>query len=246
LHSHTDLAKLTPVNFLAHLYLADPTPASMIGNLLPDMTPGPLAPDLSPDVLAGARNHQRVDAFTDTHPVFARSRSLFRDKHGRLSAILTDLFYDHILARDWTRYHDQPLHDFIDHAHAALAKQYDLMPEPMRPIIGRLIDQGWLRCYATPDGMAVILKMMSHRFSQRLRRPIDLAKAVDDLPEFDSALTDDFAEFFPQLVTYVYATDTCPPTSQPDDETNTTDEAAPTHTNSSTESHPKPALQCDP
>lgn len=74
--------KLTHVNFLAHLYLAEPTPASWIGNLLPDLTTGPTDPDLHPDVIAGAANHRRVDAYTDTHPVFARTRARFRDKHG--------------------------------------------------------------------------------------------------------------------------------------------------------------------
>jgi acyl carrier protein phosphodiesterase len=190
------------VNFLAHLYLAEPTPASWIGNLLPDLTTGPTDPDLHPDVLAGAANHRRVDAYTDTHTVFARTRARFREKHGRYSGILADLFYDHALARDWDRYHPQPLNDFIDQVHTAFTDHAQLMPEPMRPIIGRLIDQGWLRCYATPHGMQTVLGMMSARFTQRLQRPVDLACAVQDLHTIGESLDEDFAEFFPQLIAY--------------------------------------------
>lgn len=208
----------------------------MIGNLLPDMVPGPLNPSLHPEIRAGALNHKRVDAFTDTHPVFARSRARFRDKHGRFSAILTDLFYDHVLARDWSRHHDQPLDSFIDRAHAALAEGYDMMPEPMRPIIARLIEQGWLRRYATPDGMTDILEMMSARFTQRLHRPINLTKAIDDLPEIGAALTEDFAEFFPQLVTHVHGTGTHLPIHHQDSVTNTKE-------STSAESHNEPILQ---
>jgi len=190
------------VNFLAHLHLAEPTPASWIGNLLPDLTTGPADPDLHPDVLAGAANHRRVDAYTDTHPVFARTRARFREKHGRYSGILTDLFYDHVLARRWDHYHRQPLSDFIDQVHAAFAENVRLMPAPMRPITQRLIDQGWLRCYATPQGMQTVLGMMSARFTQRLRRPVDLTPAVRDLPDIGESLEADFAEFFPQLIAH--------------------------------------------
>lgn len=199
------------MNFLAHLYLAQPTPASLIGNLLPDLTKGPTDPCLHPDVLSGAVNHRRVDAYTDTHPVFARTRARFRGKHGRYSGILTDLFYDHVLARHWDRYHPQPLNDFIDQVHTALADNTGLMPEPMRPIISRLIDQGWLRCYATPQGMETVLGMMSVRFTQRLRRSVNLASAVQDLPTIDKALQEDFTEFFPQLIAYTQRTPTQSP-----------------------------------
>lgn len=202
------------VNFLAHLYLSESSPASMIGNLLPDLAPGPTDPALDPGVRAGARNHRRVDAFTDTHPVFARSRSLFRERHGRFSAILTDVFYDHVLARDWSRYDDRPLDGFIDEAHDALTRRPDLMPAKMRVVIGRMVEQGWLRCYATPGGMSRVLGMMSRRFTERLGRPVDLACAVADLPGIGAALTEDFHMFFPQLIAYVRETPPKRPSSK--------------------------------
>lgn len=191
------------MNFLAHLYLSDPTPASMIGNLLPDLVPGPLRPGVHPGVHPGIRNHKRVDAFTDTHPVFARSRTRLRPRHGRYSAILTDMFYDHFLAQTWDRYHDQPLDDFIDRTHAALAGHTHLMPDPMPAITGRMIEQDWLRSYATIEGMRRVLRMMSIRFSERLGRPVELEHAVDDLRPHGDGLASDFEEFFPQLIVYV-------------------------------------------
>ena len=50
--------------------------------------------------------------------------------------------------------------------------------------------------------MAVVLGMMSQRFTQRLGKPVDLACAVDDLAEVGDALADDFDEFFPQLIAF--------------------------------------------
>ncbi len=177
----------------------------MVGNLLPDLVPGPVSPNLHPDVLIGARNHMRVDAFTDTHPVFARSRARLREKHGRYSAILTDMFYDHFLAKRWERYHDRSLDVFIDSAYRGLSEGIDLMPDPMPAITGRMIEQDWLGAYATADGMRRVLQMMSARFSQRLGREVVLERAVDDLATEGSAIEDDFHEFFPELQSYTQA-----------------------------------------
>ena len=188
---------------MAHLYLAEQTPASMVGNLLPDLVPGPVNPDLPPEVLAGAKSHMRVDAFTDTHPVFARSRARLREKHGRYSAILTDMFYDHVLAKRWERYHDQPLSEFIDAAYRGLGEGIDLMPDPMPTITGRMIEQDWLGAYATPNGMRRVLKMMSVRFSQRLEREVVLEHAVEDMVTLGDAFEADFHEFFMELTDYM-------------------------------------------
>jgi acyl carrier protein phosphodiesterase len=191
------------VNFLAHLYFADPTAASMVGNLLPDLVAGPLGEGLHPEVLAGAQNHRRVDAFTDTHPVFARSRARLRVRHGRYSGILVDMFYDHVLAARWDRYHDEPLDAFIVRVYAGLSEGIVLMPEPMPKITGRMIEQDWLGSYASADGMRRILRMMSVRFSERLGRRVELGHAVDDLLEDGDGFEGDFHEFFPELCEYV-------------------------------------------
>jgi len=179
----------------------------MIGNLLPDMVPGPLNPKLHPDVLAGAYQHRQVDAFTDTHPVFARSRARLRDRHGRYSAILTDVFYDHILSRHWARYHQDPLPGFIKQAHAAMESHVHLMPDPMPTITERMIQQNWLGAYLTLDGMSRVLSMMSKRFSERLGRSVELTDAVDSLQDQREAFAEDFDEFFPLLISYMSAKD---------------------------------------
>ena len=196
------------MNFLAHLYLADDTPASMIGNLLPDLVRGRPDPALPAEVLRGVRRHRRVDAFTDTHPVFARSRARLRDRHGLFSGILVDVFYDHFLAVNWSRWHEQPLVDFIERAHGALTGHPHLMPPSMRPITRRMAEQDWLGSYASFEGLARTLGQMSRRFEARLERPVRLAPAVDDLRRHYEGLTNDFDEFFPQLIGHV----SCQPT----------------------------------
>lgn len=194
------------MNFLAHLYLTDfdpPGGPAMVGGLLPDLVRGKVPAGLDPRVMAGVENHRRVDRLTDAHPVFNRSRSRLRPNHGIFAGILTDVFYDHCLSLAWGQYHPEPLGVFIDRAHRQLADHEALMPQAMRPIIRRMIAQGWLADYASFDGLTRVLGMMSHRFAQRTRRAIDLTPAVGDLQTHHEAICADFAEFFPDLIAAV-------------------------------------------
>lgn len=79
-----------------------------MGSLLPDL----LRPctrrvidALPPVVRDAALQHRAVDAFTDAHPRFQRSRQRLLPEHGRFAPVLIDVFYDHLLARDFAHFH---------------------------------------------------------------------------------------------------------------------------------------------
>ena len=191
------------MNFLAHLYLTDVDGGEMVGGLLPDLVRGRVPAGLADSVQWGVANHRKVDAFTDTHPMFNRSRSRLRESQGRFAGILTDVFYDHFLSVSWGAYHPEPLEGFIDRAHDWLLKAEGLMPEAMRPVVRRMVEQRWLSCYATDDGLRQTLAWMSFRFRQRTGRVIDLTGAVEALVEHREGLAADFELFFPELIAYV-------------------------------------------
>lgn len=197
------------MNFLAHLYLSDPDPRSLIGNILPDVVRTRTLHDaLDPVILAGVHNHRRVDAFTDTHPLFLRSRARLASRHGRFSGILVDMLYDHFLARDWASHHPLPLHVFSRHVHAAIASHPHPLPPPMSEVVQAMLQQDWLCSYATVEGLELALCRMSRRFSQRFGREVVLQRVVDDLPELGDPLAADFDAFFPELVGFVRRAET--------------------------------------
>ena len=182
----------------------------MIGNILPDLMR--VRPNLAneqdhqswhPEIWAGVRNHRRVDAFTDTHWVFARTRARLRPDHGRYASILVDLLYDHCLANAWRDYHTQSLESFIAGVHDRLDAHHHLMPEPMARIAPRMTSQNWLGMYRDDAGLSVILDMMSRRLTQRLARPVDLTSAVTTLGTHRQGIMDDFHTFFPALIRYI-------------------------------------------
>lgn len=196
------------LNFLAHLYLADPSPESMLGNLLPDLHRGRLDTSvLSTAVQDGVIRHRRVDAFTDTHPVFERSRARLRGELGHFAGVVVDVIYDHCLSVGWARFHPQPRPAFIERAYAGLrASSGDLaagLAPRTRVVLAMLCDEDWITPYGNVDGVRHTLGRLSARVFERSGRRVRLETAADVLEREPSGFFDDFSEFFPELMHYV-------------------------------------------
>ncbi len=191
------------MNFLVHFYLDCDSPEAMVGSVMPDLCRGPMPADLPPAARRAFERHRVVDAFTDTHPVFACTRRRLQARHHHFSGILADVFYDHILASEWSRYHDEPLDDFIERVHGAIHHCRAILPVSMRRPAARLVEQNWLGRYATVEGIERTLGQMSVRLSERLNRAIDLAPAAYDLAEQHDAIAADFHAFFPLLCRFM-------------------------------------------
>ncbi len=189
------------MNYLAHAYLSDGTPESLVGNLMADFLKGRIPDDLPVGVRCGVLLHRRVDAFTDAHPVTARTRARLRPRWGKLSGVLADMFYDHLLAADWERYSpDQSLRVFADGVYDSLATQTVVMPDRMRIVMGKIAERDGFVYYSEIDGLREALARMSRRLK---RARVALDEAADDLVREYDAFADDFHAFFPDLISSV-------------------------------------------
>lgn len=185
------------MNYLAHLYLADDHPHSLLGNLAGDFLRG--AAVVAPELREGIARHRAVDAFTDAHPAVARSRARLSPRWGLYARVLVDVFYDHVLASQWKQHHPEPLEHFAIRVYRTLGAHAHLLPPRLAEAAPRMIRHNWLLAYATVEGVGEILR----RMSGRSRRGMDLAPAAADLSRELAALQADFAEFFPQLRAHV-------------------------------------------
>jgi len=187
------------MNFLAHAFLADSHPESILGNLMADFLKGREAEELPEGIREGVCLHRQVDAFTDAHPVFRRSTHRIRRRWGRYSGILIDMFYDHFLAANWDQYADQPLRNFADRVYEVLRDHDEHLPERMQKAARRMIQYDWLVSYADLEKLEVSL----NRLSRRSRNPdLRLDHAMRDLNALYSDLQMDFRSFFPALVEF--------------------------------------------
>jgi len=184
------------MNWLAHIYLSDATPQFRVGNLLPDLAPVSQLKFLPEDYQQGIRRHRRIDIFTDAHPRWKSCVLRFPTPYRRFGGILTDIYFDHLLTRDWAKYSIVPLRQFIDDFYCDLEICLPEIPLHAAAVLDRMREQDWLGSYARIAGVRDILK----RISRRLRRPFDLSGSLSIFEEHESGFHEDFRVFFPELM----------------------------------------------
>src|ERR1700752_360781 len=100
------------LNFLAHIYLSGNDDQLMIGNFIADYVKGKKKDEYPPGIKKGIELHRAIDDFTDHHEITSRSKNRLRSKYGKYSGVITDLYYDHFLASNFSIYHNVPLKEF--------------------------------------------------------------------------------------------------------------------------------------
>jgi acyl carrier protein phosphodiesterase len=191
------------VNFLAHLHLADPDPELMLGGIVADFARNPEIALLPEGVQRGVRLHRLIDGFTDRHSVVQRSIARVSSRLGWFAGIVIDIYYDHILAREWPRYATEPLRDFANRAYGVLEDLYPLAPPDSQGFIRRFIDNDQLFGYSTEEGIATTLARVARRIAERIpKRAIWLPDALPDLNAAYADLAADFHAFYPELMAF--------------------------------------------
>ncbi len=185
------------MNWLAHLILSEPLPAFRVGNVLADILPITQIRELPEPFQAGIVRHRAIDSFTDKHPVFRQSVARLDPTFRRYGPVVMDIFYDHLLTVRWAEHSDLLLSEFVAQFYADVEICRHEIPAGAYTILRRMRTGQWLTTYGDIDGVRLTLS----RMSQRLRRPFDLGSAAGELERHYAALTQDFADFFPQIQT---------------------------------------------
>lgn len=189
------------MNFLAHLFLAENTAESLLGNLAGDFVKGALGERFTSAVRQGIVEHRKVDEFTDTHPAVGSFRRIIAAEQGHYARVVSDLFLDHFLACDWHEYSSEPREAFIERMFATLDPLIDEMPGHLPFVYQRMRDGRWLQSYSEIRGMEMALRNLSRRFSRAPR----LDRAVHLLTDRREPLHSRFREFFPDVIAHLAA-----------------------------------------
>lgn len=193
------------MNYLAHLYLAENTPESRLGNLYGDFVKGKLIHlDYPHVIIKGIWEHRQIDTFTDHHPLTSACRMLIGAKNKRYSGIAADVIYDHFLAKNWTKYSAQPLAEFVQEMYDLLQSRFDTLPPKLQYVVPFLLKENWFMRYATVDGIQDVLERMGRRMAREFERPNEFAEVCQDLVTHYETFEAHFAAFFDDLQTYVH------------------------------------------
>ncbi|TAN07227.1 MAG: DUF479 domain-containing protein [Rhodanobacteraceae bacterium] len=186
------------MNHLAHALLADAGGVEFaLGSAQGDFVHGHPDPAWPALRQAGLQFHRAIDRYTDAHPQVAAARNLFEPPLRRYAGIVLDVWFDHLLVRDWDRHGPE---ESLDHfsrrwlglldAHAAA------LPESLRAFLT------WMHTHGLPVayGSDATLDVVFHALARRLSRPSPIGDALPALQARDDALQHHFDAFFPELV----------------------------------------------
>jgi len=189
------------MNYLAHLYLSQKISQSLVGNLLGDFIKKSETYQFSDEIQWGIKLHQKIDIYTDTHPVVQLSKRLIQPERRRFSGILIDVFFDHFLSINWKLYSEIDLRDFADFVYNTLSQNKEILPEFVNAQFEKIIDLDILCSYQEIDGVGSALA----RISSKITRSNNLKDGIQDLTKNYQEIQENFLIFFPDLISFVYA-----------------------------------------
>ena len=186
------------MNYLAHAWLARHSDEAILGALLGDFVFGrSTLPDWPPEIRVEIIRHRRIDRYTDTHPAVTAARMQFGDLR-RYAGIVLDVYFDHCLARDWSRWSDVPLDDFTTRIYRILKQHRDQLPPRLHAIAPHMAAHDWLGSYRHRASVDRAI----HGISTRLSRNGDrLIACLPVLRDHETMVDATFEVFFPELVT---------------------------------------------
>ena len=167
--------------------------------MLGDFVKGLLPAGLPPALAAGVALHRAIDSYADRHPAFIASRARISATRRRVAGVLVDLFYDHLLARDWADYATVTLDDYCAGVYSALRAYSGLFPEPARAVAQRIQANDWLGAYRSVDAVGRAIDLMS---VHRLRRPNALAGGIGEFLADADGFAADFRRFLPDALAF--------------------------------------------
>jgi acyl carrier protein phosphodiesterase len=186
------------MNFLAHAYLSFGQEDILVGNFAADFIKGKDFMKFSKGIQLGILLHREIDTYTDTHPLVKSAQSYLRPRFRHYSSVITDIFFDHFLAKNWDTFSQTSLELFAQHTYKALEKHLEELPIPFGEMYHWMKTQNWLLNYRELEGIQRTLNGMTKRtsFDSRMNESIEI------LLEKESEFEIIFFAFFRDLDTF--------------------------------------------
>jgi acyl carrier protein phosphodiesterase len=186
------------LNYLCHLYLSGDEPEILVGNFMGDFVKGRVGDNYPLLLRQGIVLHRRIDSFTHNHPLYRRSKQRISPLYGLYRGVLVDLFYDHLLAAEWSYWSEETMTSYLKRVRLIVEEKLHCMPERLQGFVPMIFEE-LIPSYREVEGIGRALE----RMSRRLKRPNPLAGGEKELERNYVGLREDFRSFMPSIREYV-------------------------------------------
>ncbi len=151
------------MNFLGHLYFSNDDFELMYYNLFGDYVKGSDLSRFPIKVQKGLRLHREIDNFVDNHPVVIELLHKLYPSLPKISGIAVDLYFDHLLAKFWTDYHDMPLEEYLNEFYITEPEEKEHFSEDFNFLLSKMIPGRWINKYHDFEGFTIVCQRLSAR-----------------------------------------------------------------------------------
>jgi acyl carrier protein phosphodiesterase len=171
----------------------------MLANLFGDFVKGKDYTYLPQIVQKGVLLHRQIDDFIDHHPHVTELRlNLYKDLP-KIAGIAIDLYFDHLLAINWSSYHPQKLDAYIDkfltyalntNHHVFQENNFKYPPNYMH-LLTFIQQHNWMKRYVNLEG----IEMASKGLSKRISFDNNLGEATKVFKKFENEINAAFFDY---------------------------------------------------
>jgi acyl carrier protein phosphodiesterase len=179
------------MNFLGHLYFSNNDTPLMYANLFGDFVKGKDLERFSDLQKKGIILHRALDQYIDHHPAVLELMHQLYPHLPKVTGIAIDLFFDHLLAKQWDNYHSSSLNDFLTNFYSVSIQDDPNYTEEYKIFIQQLKRHNWIASY--PHFFA--LEKMSQGVSSRISFKNSLVTAPEVYLQFESQIEQTFTRY---------------------------------------------------
>ena len=169
----------------------------LVGNFMGDFVKGPLTERFPERIREGITLHRKIDSFASRSELFQQSRRRIDPHYGLFRGVMVDLFYDHLLVREWDSWSEEPLRDYLVRTRAAISRHHEELPERLQKLVPYIFEE-LLTSYGEVSGIGRAFE----RMSRRVTRANPLAGGEVELERHFDDLRSDFRGFMPSVRQY--------------------------------------------
>ena len=179
------------MNYLAHAFLSRSHEELQVGNFIADHMHGMKIETFSGKVKEGILLHRRIDSFTDSHPLFKKSKRIFYNGFEKYSGVLVDIYFDYFLAKNFSEYSEISLQEFSTKTFLIYKKHEKIFPTSASRFLEYVIKNNIYVSYSDIKGIETVLSHLSHR----IKHEVKLNESVTLFQENEKQLFSNFQIF---------------------------------------------------
>lgn len=170
----------------------------MFANLFGDFVKGRDLSAYPPSIQKGIVLHRTIDDYIDHHREVVQLLHQLYPHLPKIAGIAVDLFFDHLLARNWSDYHPLKLEEFTQQFYDAPFNPSNYNHPGFHRMIKHMRAGNWLNHYDSTYGLTRTCEGVASRISF----PNNLHKGPQIFLQFEKEITDSFRLFMADAIPF--------------------------------------------